>query len=159
MEGSTASATDEVVLRPVEDDDLPILFEHQADAEASRMAAFPSRDRDAFMAHWDRIRPDPANITRTVLVGGRVAGNVVCWEHPGGREVGYWIGREHWGCGVATRALRAFLTEVAVRPLLAHVAWHNGASIRVLEKCGFRRTPEAVPGRREDDVMIAFELV
>jgi RimJ/RimL family protein N-acetyltransferase len=158
VERPAATVADEVVLRPVEDDDLPIFFEHQADPEASRMAAFPSRGRDAFMAHWARIRPDPTTITRTVLVGGRVAGNVVCWEHPGGREIGYWIGREHWGCGVATRALRAFLDEVSVRPLVAHVAWHNGASIRVLEKCGFRRAPTTDPGLPEDDVMVGFEL-
>ena len=31
------------------------------------------------------------------------------------------------------------LDEVPVRPLHAHVVAHNLASIRVLEKCGFRR--------------------
>ena len=41
-----------VSLRPVTQEDLPLFFEHQMDAEATRMAAFPSRDRDAFMAHW-----------------------------------------------------------------------------------------------------------
>jgi hypothetical protein len=44
-----------VTLRKVMQGDLPIFFEHQLDAEATRMAAFPSRDRDAFMAHWARI--------------------------------------------------------------------------------------------------------
>ena len=44
-----------VTLREVTQEDLPIFFEHQLDAEATRMAAFPSRDRDAFMAHWARI--------------------------------------------------------------------------------------------------------
>jgi hypothetical protein len=37
-----------VALREVTKEDLPIFFEHQLDAEATRMAAFPSRDRDAF---------------------------------------------------------------------------------------------------------------
>src|SRR5205085_7095250 len=41
-----------VALRPVRESDLPVLFEHQADPEAARMAAFPSRDRQAFIAHW-----------------------------------------------------------------------------------------------------------
>jgi len=44
-----------VTLREVTQEDLPIFFAHQLDAEATRMAAFPSRDRDAFMAHWARI--------------------------------------------------------------------------------------------------------
>jgi RimJ/RimL family protein N-acetyltransferase len=51
--------------------------------------------------------------------------------------VGYWIGREFWGRGLATRALSAFLHEVEERPIYAGVAETNVASIRVLEKCGF----------------------
>ena len=39
-------------------------------------------------------------------------------------------------------ALGAFLSQVTVRPLYAHVAKHNLASIRVLEKCGFTRVGE-----------------
>ena len=31
------------------------------------------------------------------------------------------------------------MDEVSIRPLYAHVAAHNLGSIRVLEKCGFRR--------------------
>ena len=52
--------------------------------------------------------------------------------------MGYWIGREFWGRGVATRALWAFLHEVEERPIYAGVAETNIASIRVLEKCGFK---------------------
>jgi len=39
-----------VTLREVTKEDLPIFFEHQLDAEATRMAAFPSRDR--FTRMW-----------------------------------------------------------------------------------------------------------
>ena len=49
------------------------------------------------------------------------------------------IGREYWGRGVATQALALLVDEVSIRPLYAHVAVHNVGSIRVLEKCGFRR--------------------
>ena len=55
----------------------------------------------------------------------------------GARQVGYWLGRRYWGRGVATKALSAFLDLVTTRPLFAHVARHNAASLRVLEKCGF----------------------
>src|SRR5690606_18859114 len=41
-----------VRLRDVEPDDLPVFYAHQRDAEAARMAGFPSRDRAAFDAHW-----------------------------------------------------------------------------------------------------------
>ena len=43
-------------IRPVEDDDLPILYEHQADPIANAMAVVPAKDRPAFDAHWVKIR-------------------------------------------------------------------------------------------------------
>jgi RimJ/RimL family protein N-acetyltransferase len=132
----------EVLLRDVRDDDLPILFEHQLDPAAAATAAFPSRDREAFMAHWERIRGDGSVVLRTILFGEQVAGSVVSWQHEGDRLVGYWIGRDHWGKGIATAALAAFVQVVDARPLHARVAKENLGSIRVLEKCGFTRSGE-----------------
>ncbi len=157
------ASTDEVVLRDVTEDDLPILFEHQREPEANRMAAFPPRDREAFMAHWRaRVLGDPSAVARTVVVDGHVAGNVVSWEQDGEREVGYWIGRDHWGRGIATRALAAFLGQVRVRPLHAHVAKHNVGSIRVLQKCGFAivgeaRVPFGGPGEEVEEFLLRLD--
>jgi RimJ/RimL family protein N-acetyltransferase len=126
-----------MILRNVTDEDLPIFFEHQRDPEALRMAAFPSRERDAFMTHWRTKVLRPENVARTIVMGGVVVGNIGSWEQDAMRLVGYWIGREHWGKGIATRALSEFLLLEPARPLHAWVALHNLASIRVLEKCGF----------------------
>jgi RimJ/RimL family protein N-acetyltransferase len=131
-----------IELRDVVEEDLEAFYEHQADPEASATAVFPSRDRAAHYQHWRRIMARPDVINRTVLVDGSVAGNVCSWEADGQRLVGYWIGREFWGRGVATAALRAYLDEVAERPLFAHVAASNVGSIRVLEKAGFTRTTD-----------------
>ncbi|MFZ5496101.1 MAG: GNAT family N-acetyltransferase [Verrucomicrobiota bacterium] len=130
--------TPHVSLRQVEPADLPILFAHQADAEAARLAAFATRDHDAFMAHWQKIMANPQLDARTILADGAVAGNIGSWSSGSDRMVGYWIGREYWGRGVATAALTQFLREVPHRPLVARVAKHNPGSIRVLQKCGFR---------------------
>ena len=127
-----------ILLRNVTETDLPIFFAQQLDPEATAMAAFPSRDREAFMAHWAKIMSDDSNILKTILFNGQVAGNIVSWEGSGEREVGYWVGKEYWGKGIATQALSEFLGYVKTRPLYAHVAKHNVASRRVLEKCGFR---------------------
>lgn len=135
------------------EDDLPVFFEHQMDADANRMAGFPPRDRDAFMAHWNTILRDESVVVRTVLLDGQVAGNVVAFDFEGRHEVGYWIGRTFWGKGVATRALRAFLEEVTERPLYAGVAELNVASIRVLEKCGFT-VSEAQAGDEDGHVLM-----
>jgi RimJ/RimL family protein N-acetyltransferase len=127
-----------VALRPVVESDLPILFEHQRDPEAAAMAAFPSRTREEFDAHWAKIMSEETAILRTIEADGQVAGHMVSWEMEKGREIGYWLGKEFWGRGIATQALRQFLDEVKTRPLFAHVAKHNLASQRVLEKCGFK---------------------
>lgn len=129
----------DVRLRDVELSDLDIFYEHQLDADATRMAAFPARDRSAFDIHWTtNILGNPAAAIQTILFDGRIAGHIGSWPQDGGLLVGYWIGKEHWGKGVATCALTAFLDRVTERPLYAHVARHNIGSIRVLEKCGFR---------------------
>ena len=127
----------DVVLRDVAEADLLTFFKQQLEPEATRMAAFPARDRDAFMAHWRKILSDPSLGRKTILWGGKVAGNVVSWEQKGQRLVGYWLGKEYWGKGIATQSLAAFLELEKTRPLYAHVAKHNVGSIRVLEKCGF----------------------
>ncbi|HEX8222030.1 MAG TPA: GNAT family N-acetyltransferase [Chloroflexia bacterium] len=135
-----AASTGGVQLREITEADLPILFEHQRDPHANHMAAFTARepsDRDVFMAHWAKILADDTIIKRTIIYEGQVAGNIVCFGWQGKREVGYWLGREHWGKGIATAALGEFLGVVTERPLYAAAAKDNAASIRVLEKCGF----------------------
>jgi RimJ/RimL family protein N-acetyltransferase len=74
---------------------------------------------------------------KTILLAGRVVGSVGKFELSGKPNITYWIGREYWGKGLATRALSMFLTQVKTRPLYASAAKDNAASIRVLEKCGF----------------------
>jgi RimJ/RimL family protein N-acetyltransferase len=130
------------VLREVVEADLPVFYEYERDPEASAMAAFPSRNRDAFMAHWARTLADDSALTWTIICDGEVAGNIGCWEADGRRLVGYWIGREFWGRGLATQALAELLDVVEARPLHAYVAKRNLASIRVLEKCGFVKVGE-----------------
>jgi RimJ/RimL family protein N-acetyltransferase len=92
-----------VSLRPVKADDLPIFFVHQLDPEATRLAAFPSRDREAFFTHWTtNILGNPAAVSRTILAGDRVAGNIGAWTDAAANDrlIGYWIGREFWGRGI-----------------------------------------------------------
>ena len=54
----------------------------------------------------------------------------------------HWIDRAYWGRGVATEALSAFLCLEPIRPLHAGVAKQNVASIRVLQKYGFKLSHE-----------------
>lgn len=130
----------EVTLRDVIETDLPIFFEHQQDKEAVYMAAFTPKDpsdREAFMAHWAKILGDANNINKTIVYDEQVVGHVASFEMFGEREVTYWIDRAYWGKGIATKALKALLASIEIRPLYARAVKDNHASIRVLEKCGF----------------------
>ena len=51
------------------------------------------------------IRSNPDSTLRTIVADGVVVGNAVSWTGDEGRMVGYWIGKEHWGRGIASAAL------------------------------------------------------
>ena len=127
------------MLRAVLAEDLEVFFQQQCDAEACRLAAFPARGRRDFFVHWrTRVLGEPENVARTIVVGEQVVGNVVSWPQDAVRLVGFWLGREFWGRGLATAAVAGFVADVELRrPLHAFVIEHNVGSIRVLAKCGF----------------------
>lgn len=137
--------SDDLLLRDVKEEDLPLFFEQQLDPTANYMAAFTAKDptdRSAFDAHWLRILGDDTILNKTIVFDGQVVGNIATFEQFGEREISYWIGKEFWGRGIATRALAAFLGYIETRPLYARAAKDNIASIRVLQKCGFTITGE-----------------
>jgi len=58
-------------------------------------------------------------------------------------EIGYWIGEPYWGKGIATEALRMIteygFTELNVIRIHTGVFEYNPASMRVLEKNGYKK--------------------
>jgi RimJ/RimL family protein N-acetyltransferase len=146
-----------LTLREVRDEDLSLLFAQWADPVAAHMAAFTApdhMDRDAFERRWSRLRADETVLALAVVVDDDVVGTIGSWGDAGDREVTYWIGRSHWGRGIATEALTAFLAVERSRPLRARVASDNVASRRVLEKCGFRviATDRGYAGARSAEI-------
>lgn len=80
-----------------------------------------------------------------IAVGGEAVGGIGFTVQPDvarrSAEIGYWLGEEFWGRGIATEALIA-VTDYAfsnydVCRLYAHVFDWNAASARVLEKAGY----------------------
>ena len=129
-----------LLLRDPLPSDLPIFFHNQLDPDANHMAAFTAEDpsdRAAFDAHWAKIMADDTVLIKAILYEGQVAGSVLKFEMFDQKQVSYWIGREYWGKGIATRALAQFLEIYTDRPVYGRAAKDNLASIRVLEKNGF----------------------
>jgi RimJ/RimL family protein N-acetyltransferase len=155
QDGLGARRWDDIVLRDLESADLPILFAQQSDPEACRMAAVHPRELEAFNAHWERARSNPSLVTKAILERGTLVGQISFFNADGVDYVGYWLAREHWGRGIATRAVAQLLELVTTRPIRARVARHNAASIRVLERNGFIVTAyEHSPG---DERYVACE--
>ncbi len=140
--GSLARAT--ISLRPTAAADLAALFEIQSDEVSNAMAGTKPRTREVFFALWAEHLANAAINSRVIVTNGaggeEIAGGISCFQAEGMDCVGYWIARSHWGKGIATQALQAFLKEERRRPLHATAVCTNVASRRILEKCGFRFT-------------------
>ena len=147
-----------ISLRAITEADLPTLYENQRDPEATEMVGFPARELEAFLAHRAKTEADPTNESRAIMVGETLAGDIVSWAQDGERRIGYWIGKQYWGRGVASAALKAFVAELTERPLYADVLKTNTGSIRVLEKAGFRLLGEDELGPDPDPEEHTFRL-
>jgi ribosomal-protein-alanine N-acetyltransferase len=85
--------------------------------------------------------------TRVIEYQGIFVGGVGITPQSGWREhlgeIGYWVGEDYWGKGIATAALRQMTDYGFInrnfRKLFASVLAPNIGSMRVLEKCGYQR--------------------
>lgn len=138
------------VVRPWRSTDLAALLRH---ADNPKVAAnlrdrFPSPYTEADGRAWlDLAAGGLAATNWAIEVAGEAAGGIGLMPqddvNEGTAEIGYWLGEAVWGRGVATAAVAAVtrraLTALGYRRLFATVFGRNGASQRVLEKCGYRR--------------------
>jgi RimJ/RimL family protein N-acetyltransferase len=161
----TDNGAGDISLRPLTEDDIPVLFSIQLDEEAQRLAAFTdaeaARDADAFERKYRKILADDAIVNRIVEVRGEVVGSVATFPMEGDTELTYWIRKDWWGKGVATAAVAALLDEVKHRPIHARVVEDNTGSVRVLERNGFVRIGSEdsfAPGRQATVTELIFML-
>ena len=135
------------MLREVHESDIAILFKHQLDPVASWQVAFTHEDpsdENAFNEHMSKVLSDETVVMKTIIINSEVAGYLTKYEIEGEPQVGFVLGREFWGKGLATESLREFLSTIDTRPIYARTAFDNVGSIRVLQKMGFTRTSEGL---------------
>ena len=139
-------------LRPLGDDDVPALFEIFGDEQVMRYwSSSALKDIAGARALLDDIRAHFA--ARTLFQWGiaRLQNDVIVGtttifqidhEHRRG-EIGFAIGREHWGRGYASEAvtllIRFAFEQLDLHRIEADPDPQNAASIKLLMKQGFKR--------------------
>lgn len=137
-------------LRPWRETDRASLLRYADDRDVWRnLRRLPHPYTEADADAWLRFAaadPPPQGVY-AIEVGGEVVGTIALERgadvEAQSFEVGYWLGRPHWGRGIVTEALRAVTEAAFAEPDVARVyaavfSW-NPASMRVLEKAGYRR--------------------
>jgi RimJ/RimL family protein N-acetyltransferase len=133
------------VLREVHESDIAIFFEQQLDPVSNWQVAFTHEDptdEEAHNIHFEKVLSDKSIEMRTIVVDDEVAGYLTRYMIDGEPQIGFVLGRQFWGKGVATQSLLEFLEIVSERPLYGRTAFDNVASMKVLQKLGFIRTSE-----------------
>jgi RimJ/RimL family protein N-acetyltransferase len=133
------------MLREVHDSDIAIFFEQQLDPVSNWQVAFTHEDptdEEAHNIHFAKVLCDKSILMRTIVVDDEVAGYLTKYYLEGEPQIGFVLGLDFWGRGVATQSLLEFLEIVSERPLYGRTAFDNVASMKVLQKLGFVRTGE-----------------
>jgi RimJ/RimL family protein N-acetyltransferase len=107
------------------------------------------RDAEAFLAApSDPVLPRLLIVEPTPAAPRLVGACGLGRRASGAIELGYWIGRAHWGRGIATEACTALIEMARALRLPSLEASHfvdNPPSGRVLDKLGFRPTGLVAP--------------
>lgn len=92
------------------------------------------------------LSPENKDMVNAIEINGEAAGIISLLlkddVHRLSAEIGYWLGEEHWGKGIATEAVKA-ITDYAFENtdlvrIYGIVFQNNRASATVLENVGFR---------------------
>lgn len=150
--------TERLLLRPLSRADLDGVFKYAHDPEVSRFTLWDPHvtladslkflNEYAFPSYRNG-QPDPFGIVLRASPDPMVIGTIGCfWVSPRhhSMELGYALGREHWGKGYTVEAAKAILDYVfssfQVNRVICRCMIANAASKRVMDKLGFQ--PEGI---------------
>lgn len=162
-------------LRPPAENDAPAIVTQAGEWAVARYTAFiphpyAETDARAFLAQAGERRRTGREILFAVERRGEpgLIGMVGATLADDGRtaELGYWLGRAHWGQGFGPEAIRRLVRllvgTLGLARVTAGVMAENVPSMRALEKAGFSRAGEAVgsccQGRCAGQPTVTFAL-
>ena len=156
-----------VVLRPIDERDLPVLERAARDPEVARRFGLTERSpREYLDGYVAAIQAGSGAAFAISSTSGDSFGQVLIELREAGRaDVGYWLLPHARGCGHATAALRLLsrwaLRQPGVERLQLWTVSDNVESQRVAERSGFQRegvlrSYGEVEGRRVDAVFYSL---
>lgn len=143
--------TKKFILRPFRMSDAKSVARHANDKIISRNTSnipYPYSLKDA--RQWlkkvakEYNKKNSSDVVFSIEIDGEAVGAIGLHKiiHGHKAELGYWLGREYWGGGVTTEAVKKVtgygLKKMRLRRIYASVFSFNKASIRVLEKNAYK---------------------
>lgn len=138
-----------IELREFSKNDIDSIAGHANNFNVSRYLTsrmpYPYTTKDA--EWWIETGSKEFGLNRAIDLDGECIGVIGVFfgklEYQYSAEIGYWIGEQFWGKGIATEALSKMTNDVfsdtEIIRLTAPVFSPNKASMRVLEKCGYNQ--------------------
>lgn len=123
--------------------DLEEFFQFQLDREGIYLAAFTPKDptdKIAYIAKYTKHLEDPTITTRTIMVDKQIVGSIAKFVIENDAEITYWIDLTFWGQGIASVALKEFLSIENTRPVFGRVAFDNFGSQKVLKNMALKKS-------------------
>jgi ribosomal-protein-alanine N-acetyltransferase len=110
-------------------------------AEWASNIPYPYSDKDAL--DWLDSCLEQNCSPHAILLENDIVGCISYWPTDNKIEIGYWVGRQYWGKGICTRAIKLLMGQDQFpkgKVIVAEVAAENTASKKVLLNCGFSLT-------------------
>ncbi len=160
--------TERLVLRPPNSGDVERIAELTSDFDISRMTVrIPFPNPLADVRAWMQSGVASGERAFLATIANDAIGVVSYFPPPHAPqgELGYWVGKPHWGKGYATEMVRALIRHAFLSPDLNEIPIghfsDNPASGRVIAKCGFkpvgRRTLHSL-ARGQDVLSLTYRL-
>lgn len=136
---------DDLRFRLMVDGDFDAFHAMMSDFDVVRMtSSWPWPPVPAFTLARMNTPEAKSGASVVIVCNGEFAGQIFCKNG----EIGYMLARQFWGRGIASWAVREMLSREFAKPdveVITAGTWEdNPASMRVLQKCGFEKTGEAM---------------
>jgi RimJ/RimL family protein N-acetyltransferase len=164
----TVLTTERLRIRPLTAQDADWLIELHEDDEVSRFVGKYSSERAAHRLSADQeqwARRGYGLFAGELRSTGEAIGRfgLAWWEEFGETEIGWTLGRPHWGRGYATEASAAILDwgfgALGLSEITAMIAHGNDESTAVAERLGFTVQREEMVGTRPMTVHVLTPAV